>query len=87
VASDLLWSDPLLDEPLHTHGWPSVGGGIRVEVEVNTTQTPECTKDEYNVKILKRKVSPKGLTNNLRRLKGERKKKRKGWRDNNKIKR
>jgi hypothetical protein len=25
----------------------------------NTTQTPECTKDECNVKIMKRKVSPK----------------------------
>jgi hypothetical protein len=25
----------------------------------NTTQTPECTKDEYNVKIIKQKVSPK----------------------------
>jgi hypothetical protein len=25
----------------------------------NTTQTPECTKGEYNVKIIKRKVSPK----------------------------
>jgi hypothetical protein len=44
----------------------------------NTTQTPECTKDEYNVKIIKRKVSPKGLTNNLHRPKGERKKKQKG---------
>jgi hypothetical protein len=41
----------------------------------NTTQTPECTKDKYNVKILKRKVSPKGLTNSLYRPKGERKKK------------
>jgi hypothetical protein len=44
----------------------------------NTTQTPECTKDEYNVKIIKRKVSPKGLTNNLCRPKSERKKKQKG---------
>jgi hypothetical protein len=34
VSSDLLWSDPLLEEPLRTHGWPSVGGGVRVEVEV-----------------------------------------------------
>jgi hypothetical protein len=25
----------------------------------NTTQTPGCTKDEYNVKIIKRKVSLK----------------------------
>jgi hypothetical protein len=40
----------------------------------NTTQIPECTKDEYNVKIINQKVSPKGLTNNLRRPKGERKK-------------
>jgi hypothetical protein len=45
---------------------------------LNTTQTPECTKDKYNVKILKRKVPPKGLTNNLHRPKGERKKKQKG---------
>jgi hypothetical protein len=37
----------------------------------NTTQTPECTKDEYNVKIIKQKVSPKSLTNNLHRPKGE----------------
>jgi hypothetical protein len=26
---------------------------------LDTTQTPECTKDKYNVKIIKRKVSPK----------------------------
>jgi hypothetical protein len=26
---------------------------------LNTTQTPEYTKDEYNVKIIKQKVSPK----------------------------
>jgi hypothetical protein len=25
----------------------------------NTTQTPECTKDKYNVKIIKCRVSPK----------------------------
>jgi hypothetical protein len=25
----------------------------------NTQQTPEYTKDKYNVKIMKRKVSPK----------------------------
>jgi hypothetical protein len=25
----------------------------------NTTQTPECTKDKYNVKIIKWRVSPK----------------------------
>jgi hypothetical protein len=35
VPSDLIWSDPLLKEPLRTHGWPSVGGGVRVEVEVS----------------------------------------------------
>jgi hypothetical protein len=26
---------------------------------LNTTQAPEYTKDKYNVKIIKRKVSPK----------------------------
>jgi hypothetical protein len=57
--------------------------GVHVMAEgtidnTNTTQTPGCTKDEYNVKIIKRKVSPKGLTNNLHRPKGEIKKKRKG---------
>jgi hypothetical protein len=34
VPSDLLWSDPLPEEPLRTHSWLSVGGGVRVEVEV-----------------------------------------------------
>jgi hypothetical protein len=36
VLSDLLWSDLLLEEPLCTHGWPSAGGGVRVEVEVHS---------------------------------------------------
>jgi hypothetical protein len=31
VPSDLLWPDLLLEEPLRTHGWPSVGGGVRVQ--------------------------------------------------------
>jgi hypothetical protein len=26
---------------------------------LNTTQTPECTKDKYNVKIKSERVSPK----------------------------
>jgi hypothetical protein len=26
---------------------------------LNTTQTPECTKDKYNVKIINERVSPK----------------------------
>jgi hypothetical protein len=26
---------------------------------LNTTHTPECSKGKYNVKIIKRKVSPK----------------------------
>jgi hypothetical protein len=26
---------------------------------LNTTQAPEYTKDKYNVKIIKRKISPK----------------------------
>jgi hypothetical protein len=42
----------------------------------NTQQTPEYTKDKYNVKISE--SLSEGLTNNLHRPKGERKKKRKG---------
>jgi hypothetical protein len=34
VSADAFWPDLLLEEPLHTHGWPSVSGGIKVEVEV-----------------------------------------------------
>jgi hypothetical protein len=36
VSADALWPDPLLEEPLRTHGWPSVSGGIEVEVEVRS---------------------------------------------------
>jgi hypothetical protein len=36
VPADLLWPDPLLEEPLRMHGWPSVSGGVRVEVEVHS---------------------------------------------------
>jgi hypothetical protein len=40
----------------------------------NTTQTPEYTKDKYNVKIIKRKVSPKVSPTTCvgRRVKGRR---------------
>jgi hypothetical protein len=40
----------------------------------NTQQTPECTKDKYNVKIVKRKVSPKASPTTYvgRRVKGRR---------------
>jgi hypothetical protein len=33
-------------------------GSLDVD-NLNTTQTPECTKDKYNVKIIKCRVSPK----------------------------
>jgi hypothetical protein len=36
VPSDLVWPDPLLKDPLRTHSWPSVGGGVKVEVEVRS---------------------------------------------------
>jgi hypothetical protein len=36
VPLDLIWSDPLLEEPLRTHSWPSIGGGVRVKVEVSS---------------------------------------------------
>jgi hypothetical protein len=40
----------------------------------NTTQTPEYTKDKYNVKIIKQKVSPKVSSTTYvgRRVKGRR---------------
>jgi hypothetical protein len=40
----------------------------------NTQQTPEYTKDKYNVKIMKRKVSPKVSPTTYvgRRVKGRR---------------
>jgi hypothetical protein len=34
VPSDLLWPDPLLEEPLCTRGWPSISGGVEVKIEV-----------------------------------------------------
>jgi hypothetical protein len=34
VPADTMWSSPLLEEPLRTHGWPSMSGGIEVKVEV-----------------------------------------------------
>jgi hypothetical protein len=36
VPSDARWSDLRLEDPLHTHGWPSVEGGVQVEVEVRS---------------------------------------------------
>jgi hypothetical protein len=42
---------------------------------LNTTQTPEYTKDKCNVKIIKWKGLSQGPTNNLHRLKDEMKKK------------
>jgi hypothetical protein len=33
VPSDAKWSDLQPEDPLRTHGWPSVGG-VQVEVEV-----------------------------------------------------
>jgi hypothetical protein len=36
VLLDLVWPDLLLEDPLRTHGWPSVGGGVQVEVEVHS---------------------------------------------------
>jgi hypothetical protein len=36
VPSDLVCPDPLLEEPLRTHGWPSIGGGVQIEVEVHS---------------------------------------------------
>jgi hypothetical protein len=43
---------------------------------LNTTQTPECTKDKYNVKIIKKGVSPKVPPTAYigRRMKGRRSK-------------
>jgi hypothetical protein len=32
VPADAVW--PSENEPLHTHGWPSVSGGVTVDVEV-----------------------------------------------------
>jgi hypothetical protein len=31
----------------------------KADDNLNTTQTPECTKDKYNVKIKSERVSPK----------------------------
>jgi hypothetical protein len=42
-----------------------------------TTQTPECSKGKYNVKIINESLS-KGLTNNLCRSKARNKKEAKG---------
>jgi hypothetical protein len=42
-----------------------------------TTQTPECSKGKYNVKIINESLS-KGLTNNLCRPKARNKKEAKG---------
>jgi hypothetical protein len=36
VPADALWPSLDEDELLRTHGWPSVGGGVRVEVEVRS---------------------------------------------------
>jgi hypothetical protein len=34
VPADAVW--PSEDEPLRTHGWPSISGGVQVEVEVRS---------------------------------------------------
>jgi hypothetical protein len=34
VPADAVWPSIYENEPLHTHGWLSVDGGITVEVEV-----------------------------------------------------
>jgi hypothetical protein len=44
---------------------------------LNTTQTPECSKGKYNVKIINESLS-EGLTNNLCRSKARNKKEAKG---------
>jgi hypothetical protein len=36
VLVDAVWPDLLLEEPLCTHGWPSVSGEIEVEIEVRS---------------------------------------------------
>jgi hypothetical protein len=44
---------------------------------LNTTQTPECSKGKYNAKIINESLS-EGLTNNLCRPKARNKKEAKG---------
>jgi hypothetical protein len=34
VPADAVWPSIYENEPLRTHGWPSIGGGVTVEVEV-----------------------------------------------------
>jgi hypothetical protein len=36
VPADAVWPSIYENEPLRTHGWPSVDGGITVEVEVRS---------------------------------------------------
>jgi hypothetical protein len=50
---------------------------------LNTTQTPEYTKDKYNVKIIKRKVSPKVSPTTYVGRRLEESKKQKGQMGNN----
>jgi hypothetical protein len=34
VLLTFYWPDLFLEEPLHTHSWPSVDGGVRIEVDI-----------------------------------------------------
>jgi hypothetical protein len=34
IPVDAVWPSPLVGEPLRSHGWPSVEGGIEVTMEV-----------------------------------------------------
>jgi hypothetical protein len=34
VLSDFYWPDSFLEMPLHTHSWPSIDGGVRIEVDI-----------------------------------------------------
>jgi hypothetical protein len=36
VPADAVWPSIYKNEPLRTHGWPSVDGGVTVEVEVHS---------------------------------------------------
>jgi hypothetical protein len=34
VPSTFYWPDPFLEEPLHAHSWPSIDGGVQIQVDV-----------------------------------------------------